>query len=270
MINPSADRSIAHNVIHRETLAQTIRDRVTTMMDSPALIEEKFGSLRSDRKAVAMQTLYEREMSFVEKFYTTLNKILEGSYSKILILFDIDETIAQNIYPKSGDETVLRPALLPVLESIQELIQSKIISIGFITTRPVEGVCRDLEKENKLKPLQHYIHPDAIYSTRDEATLDPDIHPPTAVFEYPANTPNSVIATSKQEGEGVDEIEAWVRANNLRKINILQRLRDRHGADTAFCAVDDIYYPEWLDEEKGMYGVRLRDGESAFTFGGLG
>lgn len=210
-----------------------------------------------------VQKMIEREHAFVTQTLSLIEKArTENPQKELVLLFDIDETIAtvdfdgqQKLY------TILRPSLKPLLEHI---VSDAKIKIGFITTRGKEAVEKQLTDLKHLELISVYIDPQYIYSSRGE---------------------NSAIGFYQNDEEFRDKyLDAFVRqtaildeqtvvaafddphditlrnSGNIEKLSLLKRLQEDF-RDKVVVIVDDIEYPKSLNQKNGFYGLSLTAGK---------
>jgi len=191
------------------------------------------------------------EKDFLSVLLETLKKSLEVN-KKIVMLFDVDETIGQGFYDNEGGaHTFIRPSFVPFLNNIKTSIENGKVNIGLITTRgPVK---EQLEDKEHLMGIKGFVNPDYVYSTRD------------ANFHVDRSKDNSEIIKGFETGkdtilnlEAVENEGYTGSAANLSKLLILKNLRTLY-PDTLFIVVDDARYPKCLDEKKGFIGIELKN-----------
>ncbi len=170
------------------------------------------------------------ENSFLE---SVINSILlakkEHSNRKIVILFDIDETIAANTYVTDATtKTFIRPSI-PTLFTF---LKQEGVQIGLLSSR--SEIQSQLDDSNNLQSIQSYITPEFILSTRN--TL-------------------SEIKGRELSNKYNDKMFA---IGDFEKINFLEEFINKN-PDLIVIPVDDLEYPKLFD-----YGVALSPQEKFF------
>lgn len=170
------------------------------------------------------------ENSFLE---SVINSILlakkEHSDRKIVILFDIDETIAANRYVT---DTTIKTFIRPSIPTLFTFLKQEGVQIGLLSSR--SEIQSQLDDSNNLQSIQSYITPEFILSTRN--TL-------------------SEIKGRELSNKYNDKMFA---IGDFEKINFLEEFINKN-PDLIVIPVDDLEYPKLFD-----YGVALSPQEKFF------
>lgn len=208
-----------------------------------------------DEKKEVFEERINAEKEFSRILLQSLSGLLERN-KKILMLFDVDETIGKAFYDKKNVfHTVIRPAFLLIMKRLQDLRTTGKVDVGLLTTRG--ELRKQLEDPENLQPIKEIIHPDHLYSARG-VTLGYDNENGCEVLEDRSKE-SSVLRTNILENEAFQ----LRNSGTLKKLTLLQEIRVKNSGKL-FLVVDDDRYPSFLDEEKGFIGIGL-DRDTMFS-----
>ena len=160
----------------------------------------------------------------LESFYKA---IIENPSKKIIMLFDIDETLVSNNKTKDND---IMPIIRPSAISMFSFIKHKGGFSGFLTNRT--EVKEQLN--NKLQKLKPYVDESYIFSTRDVGDVSGKEQK-----ELERKIPQDIINTFDN-----GDFEKMIFLNKL--------IDDSDNNDKIFIPIDDLKYPMLY-----KYGVTL-------------
>lgn len=170
------------------------------------------------------------EINFYKKILNSVNKAQkENLDKKIILLFDIDETLVQAKLNKYSEyDHIIRPSAINLLQEIQKYGAVN----GILTTRGLEAFKKQLDGE--LKDFKSLINQDYVYSSR-------------GVF-----VPNNIEEEIKKENNSFvpGDIEKVFYLNNL-----IKEKKD----NAVFVPVDDLQYPALYPN-----GIALKDDEKFY------
>ncbi len=175
----------------------------------------------------------EGEVSFYKKVLDSVEKATqENQHKKIIVLFDIDETLVSVQRGRDSLVNILRPSATALLSKLKE----KKVTIGFLTSRA------ELEEQlgNELKELNTFIDREYLFSTRKlDVYQDEEL---------------------KMKNSLPDEMKNTFVSGDYNKMKFLNQLHDTElFKDRIFIPVDDFKYPVLYP-----YGVALHDKEKFF------
>lgn len=193
---------------------------------------KKYSDETSEEYTERLQEKIEGEKYFFEEVLRESEALVMDTNNKTsIILFDIDETIGKALFDKKGNfsGTLLRPALLPLLEHIQQKFPH--VEIGFITTRSKEGVMDQLEDEHQFASIKKFLSLNRMYSVaRQEVYMSTDEQ-----SEFIKNSP--VI----NQASVTEETEWHLNSGDILKLKVLEELQLKE-PHTGVLAVDDFQY----------------------------
>lgn len=209
-----------------------------------------------ERKSKLNRAL-EREKHFVESVLNTLKGVLDKE-KELIILFDIDETIAvPKIGPGEKTKTIIRPSLPHLLEKIKEMTGGK-ARIGFITSRDQKTLEDQLSKPEGLEAISGYIDRSLIFSVRDMEMGDTfELARRIALGEELQEIVNPQLVSDEPD------FESMIQEGDVVKLRKLEEIK-KGNLKSNIVVVDDLSYPRFLDPGKNLFGISL--GEKAGFF----
>ncbi len=215
-----------------------------------------------------MENMLSRERSFLTRILLQIEhaRTEHGEGRELIVLFDIDETIgAGEILEDNTVRTILRPSLIPLLQTIT----AQGAKIGFISTRSVEAMQKQLGEAQNLAPIRQYIDKNYIYSPgRNESSISfRSYEELAAACKQKFGGAIGIIDDSRIGGEkdGDPDPDAYPDSGDLDKLAVLERARPDF-EEKIIVVVDDIKYPKFLNNKNGFYGVPLQEGDEGRFF----
>jgi hypothetical protein len=237
-------------------LWEQIKEGVTSNLEQliPAFEDET----EEERKQKLDRAL-EREKTFVESVLSTLKEVLNKGNQEIIILFDIDETIAvSKMGPDGKEETIIRPSLPHLLKEIKKTAGEK-ARIGFITSRDRKTVEDQLSKPGGLGAISSFTDKSLIFSVssmKGEDTLE--FARKLASGEELQETVSSQLVSNEPDFESIIQEGDEVKLRKLEEIK-------KGNPESNIVIVDDLPYPRFLNPEKNFSGVSLGEKASFFA-----
>ena len=191
-------------------------------------------------------------LNIIEEFKALLEK--NKSEENPIILWDVDETIAKNVFvDKSEFNTIFRPSAIGLMKHLSDLAKSFGVTLeqGLLTSRG--KLEEQLQETNRLAPISELVSIDLLYSDRD---VD---------IPYIPNEAKQIEYFSEKLSELLDHesVVALVRSGYVQgdftKLVKLSQIKSEK-PNTPIMAIDDMLYPTILSRDKNMFGVSLRKG----------
>lgn len=232
-----------------------LREDINHQLDHIFAEEIQEMEIRGDVEEIQeiKEKLQKREENFFLKVLLAVQKAVNSNPGKVMILFDIDETIGVSNFSSNGSVvTKLRPSLIPLLKQLKELD----VEIGFLSSRSKEVMEEQLKDGQNLAPIGDYVDKELVFSSEqyDDSTDTED------ELNKNFGSRNSIINnTLVQEKGGYEEF----MTGEKQKIYALRDIRNQY-LEKSIIVVDDFGYPRFLNEENGIYGVSLDREEEAF------
>ncbi len=210
-----------------------------------------------------------KEIAFVDKVLSATMGLAESRSGPVTILFDVDETIARNVYGENGEiTTYVRPGLDVLVKQLEEKLGDR-FDIGLLTSRAESHLLSELESPTYTDSIKDRINPEFIFSSRKGSP----IYDHEALAEAPLLVDWQEEATAlrairkiirpdlKELGEANDfsSIELAVERGHWYdgKLAILQHVADQN-PDRGFVFVDDLPFPASIDPSHNQVrGVSL-------------
>ena len=210
-----------------------------------------------EERKLRLNCALERERHFVELVLNTLKEVLDKE-KELIILFDIDETIAaQKIGPGGETKTIIRPSLPHLLEKIKEMTGGK-ARIGFITSRDQKTLEDQLSKPEELETISGHIDRSLIFSVRDMEMGDTsELARRIALGEELQKIVNPQLVSNEPDFGSI------IQEGDVVKLRKLEEIK-KGNPKSNIVVVDDLPYPRFLDPGKNLFGISL--GEKAGFF----
>jgi len=203
-----------------------------------------------------LEKYIETEKKFATAVVEKVENVLANSTKETFLLFDIDETIAAvKLRENNQYQTFIRPAVIPLFNYLKMYIDAQKLKIGFLSSRGKEAMENQLQDENQLLPIANFIDKDLIFSSRG---LEDEYYKPAAeiLTEKYGNTEDNLV---KDESLAYCSEDYYcLTTGDGTKIDRLTSIKKDH-PDNKIIVVDDFIYPRTLNENKGVYGVSLRN-----------
>lgn len=216
-----------------------------------------------EEKTEATEKFMKNEKAFIEQITAVFNTILQQKkYKEIQILWDVDDTLAKNIFiDQNTFITKIRPMAPILMKLTQEAGRDGNLSLrhGLLTNRSeLKG---QLENKERLEELAPYINENLLYSDRE--IKEPYFRDEQEKLTYYQERLQNITATTT--ANKLLKIEDNFYPGDRNKLIVLSKIKEKLPNDTAILAIDDFKYPTLLDPKKDMYGVSLKnDGRFAF------
>ncbi len=169
------------------------------------------------------------EINFYKKILNSVNKAQkENLDKKIILLFDIDETLVSVKRKENGYDHIIRPSAINLLQEIQKIGAVN----GILTTRDLEAFKKQLDGE--LKDFKSLINQDYVYSSR------------------------GVFVSNNTEEQIKKENESFA-SGDIEKVFYLNNLIKENKDNEIFVPVDDLQYPALYPN-----GIALKDDEKFY------
>jgi len=215
------------------------------------------GEYEEERLQNEVEDMLAAEKEFVKSLLPKLQFLL-NSNSKVLMLVDIDETVAGPYDTGDGiDRSMVRPIFLKLLDKLQSYRSADKLEVGIISSR--SEIKQQLNDSNQLLRLKDYMSPDKIYTTIDNRIHGLTHEENKEQIRKFASDDQSVLRDNLIEDDynkltGTDRDKS-----SLEKIATLQEIRAKVPEGVPILVVDDENYPNFLDENKKLYGVKVED-----------
>ncbi len=203
----------------QETLSPELRSEIEVAFDkywsdAAAGKDEYWGAddLEEERKKAL-----ERELGFARKVTSAATEMANRHSGPVVLLFDVDETIARNEYTSGSDDfiTYVRPAFAPTLAVLRTELGDR-LEVGLLTSRGESHLDEQLENPTYLTDAMDIVNPEFVLSSQ---------------------TDSRVFKQTIQDTDG-DTYEDWDHD--------LKRLDHREREALAYC--EDILKPEIVQE----------------------
>ena len=210
---------------------------------------------RYDRKKSESQTDLEddlrggleKEKGFVVRVLSAVEEAKKTS-DNIILLFDVDETIARKPFRGEG---YIRPSLIPVLEKVT----SKGVAVGLLTNRGKEVADDSLESGSDLGSIGAFFDRDIVFSSRGHNKVRADFDFTIEGFRALMLKKFGGVVGEAELDQGSDDC---CGVGDLEKLSALSEIKEQY-PDRSIIVVDDLAYPRFLGEDKGLYGVSLKE-----------
>lgn len=199
----------------------------------------------------------EQERLFFIRVLETVRRAAKRN-EPIDIFFDVDGTIATRIGEKND---LVRPSFQPLLDQIYHEFGNGRVKIGLLTTRRVAEQTEMVNSQDSYSGLQSNAGVVPIIYVRDEERV-PSVANDLFSVEQKQNYLTEKQAKSVLQKMSDQQFTAMLADFHLHepeKIAWVPQLRAREPNHTLII-VDDLQYPSYLDESKGIFGVSLCNG----------
>lgn len=232
----------------------------------------------------------EKERRFLLRIYGKFVEVLRANPGKeIDILFDVDGTIGRPEFDYHSEKliyrTEIRPALLPLLETMQVAAKALGTSVrnGLLTTRGVEDSTMRLNGEvagDQLAEIRSYVDQELVYSSDSASRSVVKYYDDRSATHSPEYT-HSVLSKKEKAyrpsvgeadklhalqlalGDQLPEVSDEDKSRRARIIRAYKKLQSSENLakidlnSSCVIVVDDYRYAEHLDESRGIYGVSV-------------
>lgn len=227
---------------------QSVEAPVFEALDT--LYQEKHDAHRiyeEDERGEMIDRLRTNEKVFFTKVVAAVEKA-RGQHQQVAVLFDVDETIAKNVYKiNSTRKTVFRPSAIPLMELLSNKYRCR---LGLFTNR--SALEEQLKDPETLAPLAPYLDNKLLVSTRSYSSDDDSMG-------FANNLQNDFGGEDGIVDNALIAENPFDRPSSSGDMNKLNCLREIRGTlpKGAVVIVDDMHYPSILNEKAGLYGVSL-------------
>lgn len=229
-----------------------IREGVAQMLQP--IFDQQPDRFTETAKLEKIDKKMEQEKEFSKVLLFRMKTLLDKG-KPVLALFDIDETIG-SVYLDKEMRTVIRPSFLAILERVKPLTQQGKINIGLLTTRG--NLEQQLKNPDRLEVISKYVNPNHLYSTGKREYSEADSR---SLMDMIIEDEGNVV----KQGTPEEDYYQFSNTGSLVKVIILGEVK-RQNPDTIILAVDDDRYPPFLDENKGVSGLKI-DSATRFSLG---
>ena len=245
-----------------------VSDSVNIFIASlPSRMRERFEEYDSEEK----DGLIEKEIGFINKVLTATTELTESRPGPITILFDVDDTIARNVYGEDGEvaTTYVRPGLAVLMEKLEASIGDR-FDVGLLTSRGESHLAEEMASPTYLSSMKDKVNPDFIFSSREGSSVynheilervPLEVHMGKEALALRAI--EKIIRPDMRAYGEANDFESVERAVERRhwydaKLAILQHVADQH-PDRGFVFVDDLPFPASVDPlHHQVRGVSVR------------
>lgn len=248
--NPELSKNV---VLDAEIIWEQYKNMAIQSMESIMQLRE----MDDEEKMEAVEKFIGNEKAFIEHIATVFNTTAqpEKNYKEVQILWDVDDTLAKNIFvAQNSSITKIRPMAPVLMRLTQEAGRDSNLSVrhGLLTNR--SELKEQLESEGRLGELSPYIDKDLLYSDRE--IKEPYFHDEQAKLLYYQEQLRNITAT--EATYELLKIENHFYPGDRNKLIALSKIKEKLPGGTAIIAIDDFAYPTLLDPKKDMYGASLR------------
>lgn len=168
-----------------------------------------------------LQKLIRTEKKFVFTVLSKVNRVLNSTQKRVVLLFDIDDTIGVSKVPEI-EPTMFRPSVIPLIKLL-----SKYCTVGLLSNRLALNRC-------DLHDIHDLLDSMMIFSSRDASVI------------Y-----NNEAIKIKEDLLRKEKL-SLMDTSNLNKLVRLEVLNQAH-ENCFFVAIDDLPYADKI----GMHGIYI-------------
>ncbi|GEM_PF-6751424 len=203
-----------------------------------------------------------REQHFTVSVLEGAEMVLAAHPENFVTLFDIDDTMGATFFRnKDTGVTILRPSISRILA----YLKSRGGRIGILTNRRKEIVTKQLTDPDHLTSIEDSIDKELIFSSgqlRSDSAHE-------FIEEYMTKVEGILDAEKIKKREEEPYTDNFGTTGDQQKVHALESaVRELRGS--SILVVDDLWYPPYLNNKAGLYGVCIFDkgrfSISPFTF----
>ena len=225
--------------------------------DLPQRMRERFEEYDAEER----DELVEKETRFIDEVLTATAELAESRSGPITILFDVDDTIAKNVYGEGNEVTTyVRPGLAILIEQLEESMGDR-FDVGLLTSRGESHLAKELALPTYLNAMKDKLNPEFVFSSREGSSVYENeglMDVPLQIYSgYGSNEELALRAIEKiirpdMKAHGkAGDFESVERSVDRRhwydaKLAILQHAADQN-PDRGFVFVDDLPFPASID-----------------------
>jgi hypothetical protein len=255
-------------VIDRKTI--DLQTRVSDSVDAfIAGLPERMRKGYEEYDGEGRREFIEREMAFVDQVLTATTELAESRTGPITILFDVDDTIARNVYGEGNEiTTYVRPGLTILMERLEESVGDR-LDVGLLTSRAESHLVQEMASPTYLSAMKDKVNSDFIFSSREGSS----VYNHEALAQAPHGLDMGMESVALRAIEKIirPDMKAHAEAGDYdsversvdrchwydAKLAILQHVADQN-PDRGFVFVDDLPFPASVDPSHGQVrGVSL-------------